>query len=92
MFTTCSRGVTKVQSEEIMIKLQKIFRDIFDDEIMTVTTETSKNDLEAWDSVSHIKLVLSIEDEFKIHFSTDEVLNIKSVMDFITAIEKNQGI
>lgn len=71
-----------------LIKIRNIFRDIFDDEEMTISEETSRKDLEDWDSVEHVKLVLTIEDEFGIRLTTEEVSSIKTVGDFIRAIEK----
>lgn len=74
-----------------LIVLRNIFREVFDDDSMTISAETSRNDIEDWDSVAQVKLVLTIESEFGIRFSTDEVSGIKSVGAFIKAIEKHQG-
>ncbi len=71
-----------------LIKIRNIFRDIFDDEEMTISEETSRKDIEDWDSVAHIKLVLTIEDEYGIRLTTEEVSSIQTVGDFICAIEK----
>jgi acyl carrier protein len=74
-----------------LIKLKNIFYDIFEDEDLTITEETSRKELKEWDSVAHVKLVLTIEDEFNMRFTTEEVASIKTVSDFIGAIEKRQG-
>jgi acyl carrier protein len=73
----------------ISIKLRTIFRDIFDDDMMSISESTSKMDIEDWDSVAHIKLVLAIEDEFGIRMSTEEVSTIKSVAGFMVAIQRH---
>lgn len=70
-------------------KLRRIFQDIFDDDTLTIAPETLSNDIDDWDSVAHVKLVLMIEEEFGIRFTTDEVASIKSVADFINAIDKH---
>ena len=74
-----------------LIKLKSIFYDIFEDEDLTISEETSRKELKEWDSVAHVKLVLTIEDEFNMRFTTEEVASIKTVSDFIGAIEKRQG-
>jgi acyl carrier protein len=74
-----------------LIKLKNIFYDIFEDEDLTISEETSRKELKEWDSVAHVKLVLTIEDEFNMRFTTEEVASIKTVSDFIGAIQKRQG-
>lgn len=73
----------------ILIKLRTIFRDIFDDDLMSISESTSKADIEDWDSVAHIKLVLAIEEEFVVRMSTEEVSSIKSVAGFMEAIQRH---
>lgn len=75
----------------ILLKLKNIFYDIFEDEDLTVSEETSRKELKEWDSVAQVKLVLTIENEFDMRFTTEEVASIKTVSDFIDAIEKRQG-
>lgn len=74
---------------DVLYKLRNIFREIFDDEDMIITEETSRKDIEDWDSVAHVKLVLAIEAEFNIRFTTEEVSTIKTVGDFLNVIEKH---
>ena len=74
-----------------IIKLRNIFRDMFDDENMKIAEDTTRTDIEDWDSVAQVKLVLTIEEEFGIRFSTEEVASIKSVGDFIRAIDNHLG-
>ena len=69
-------------------KLQEIFRDIFDDEEIVITDETTAEDIEDWDSLSHISLIREIEEQFQIRFTTEEVLKAKNVGEFIAIIEK----
>lgn len=71
-----------------IIKLRNIFREIFDDDEILITNDTNRNDIEDWDSVAHVKLVLAIEEEFVIKLTTDEVASIKSVGEFVKVIER----
>jgi acyl carrier protein len=74
-----------------LIRLQKTFRDIFDDDEMVINAGTNRKELKEWDSVAHVKLILTIENEFDIRFIIDEITNIKSVNDFIEIIQKKAG-
>lgn len=73
----------------VTMKLRNIFNDIFDDDTLKISESTSKADIEDWDSVAQIKLVLAIEEEFAIRLTTDEVASVKSVGDFISAIQRH---
>ncbi len=72
-------------------RIQPIFRDIFDDENLTVTEETVAGDVEDWDSFAQMQIVMSIEEMFGIKFSTDEVTNFKNVGDVVKTIESYIG-
>lgn len=70
-------------------KIQPIFREIFDDEELTVTEETVAADVEDWDSFAQMQIVMAIEEMFDIKFSTNEVTNFKNVGDVVQAIESH---
>lgn len=72
-------------------KIQPIFRDIFDDEKLTVTEETVAADVEDWDSFAQMQIVMGIEEMFGIKFSTDEVTEFKKVGDVVKAIDRHIG-
>jgi acyl carrier protein len=72
---------------EITEKLQEIFRDIFDDESIVLFDDMTSDDVEDWDSLSHINLINDIEAQFRITFTTDEIVWTKNVGEFIQVIE-----
>lgn len=72
--------------EEIMDKIQKIFRDNFDDPMLVVKNDTSAMDIEEWDSFEQINLVVAMEAEFKIKFNLIEVEELKNVGDMVDLI------
>jgi acyl carrier protein len=74
--------------------LQEIFRQVFDDDGLVVTPDTSRHDVAEWDSVAHVKLILSLEEEFGIRFSEDEVTSVQTVGDLLAAVEthKSRGV
>jgi len=82
-------NISSVTTGVLLQKLRTIFRDIFDDESMSISEGTSRDELDEWDSVAHVKIVLSVEDEFDIRLTMDDVTSIKTVGDFIQAIVRH---
>ena len=74
-----------------IIKLRQIFRDVFDDDSMIILESTMRAEIEDWDSVAHIKLVLALEEDFGIRLSIEEVSAINSVSAFLTAIQRHKN-
>ncbi len=72
---------------QIYERLTEIFRDIFDDDSISVTPELSAKDVDGWDSLTHIRLMLTVEKAFKIKFSTSEIGALKEVSDLVTLIK-----
>ena len=72
---------------QIYERLTQIFQDIFDDDLISVTPELSAKDVDGWDSLTHIRLMLTVERAFKIKFSTSEIGNLKNVSDLVTLIK-----
>lgn len=65
--------------EEVFEKINEVFRDVFDDESIVVTDTTTANDIEDWDSLEHINLIVAIENKFNIKFKMSEVTGLKNV-------------
>lgn len=65
--------------EEVYVKLNEVFQDVFDDEEITVHDSTTADDIEDWDSLEHINLVVAVEKCFGIKFSMGEVTGMKNV-------------
>jgi acyl carrier protein len=74
--------------QEIYPRLTKIMRDVFDDDNLVVTPELTANDVEGWDSVSHITLIVAIEEAFGIKFKSAELEKMKNVGQLVDEIEK----
>lgn len=71
----------------IYTRLTRIFHDVFDDESIVVTPAMTAADLDEWDSLNHIRLVLSVEKQFSLHFSAAEVGRLKNVGEFVQLIQ-----
>ncbi len=65
--------------EEVFSTLNEVFRDVFDDESITVNDATTSADIEEWDSLEHISLIAAVEQEFGMKFSMGEVVAMKNV-------------
>lgn len=68
-------------------ELQKIFREVFFDDTIELFDDMTSNDVEEWDSLSHISLINEIERTFHIEFTTDEIISAKNVGELISNIE-----
>ena len=74
--------------EEVFERLNEIFRDVFDDESITVEEETTADDIEDWDSLEHIALIVSMEKEFNMKFDIKEVNSLENVGEMIDLIKR----
>lgn len=72
--------------EEILKGVNRVFWDIFDDDSLIVVEETTADDIEDWDSLEHINLIVAIEDEFQMKFNMGEVTSMKNVGEMISII------
>ena len=73
---------------EIFERLNNVFREVFDDDSITVTETTVAADIDGWDSLMHITLISAVEDEFDIAFNMKEVVKMKNVGDMVDIIEQ----
>jgi acyl carrier protein len=67
--------------------LTTVFREVFDDDNLQLTATTASSNVEDWDSVAQVKLVLALEERFGVQFTTEEVAGIPSVQRFLKALE-----
>jgi acyl carrier protein len=72
----------------IELKLTHVFQTVFDDDSLQIRPGMTADDVENWDSLTHIDLITAVEREFKIKLTTAEVTMLKNVGDLITLIEK----
>ena len=75
-----------MSNDALYAKLTAIFHDVFDDEGIVVTPELTADDVDEWDSLSHIRLVVAIEKRFGLKFSAAEVGRLKNVGEFASLI------
>jgi acyl carrier protein len=75
-----------MEREEVYAKLNEVFGDVFDDESITVNDATTANDIEDWDSLEHINLMVAVEKTFGIKFNMGEVNKFKNVGEMVDII------
>ena len=72
---------------EIYTRLGAIFQDVFDEDSIKVTPDLSAKDVDGWDSLTHIRLILTVERAFKIKFTTSEIGKLEKVGDLVALIK-----
>ena len=76
-----------MERKEIFDKMEEIFTDIMDLKDIKLNDETSADDIEEWDSLSHIQIIVAIEKAFGIKFSSQEMITWKNVGDMVDPVE-----
>lgn len=74
-------------AEVIYARLQEIFRDVFDDSIVLAPGLSAK-DVEGWDSVTNVQLMLSIERKFNVRFSASQIASFNNVGDLVELLQR----
>ena len=81
-----------MERQEIFEKLNEIFGGCLDlDETPNLTDETSADDIEEWDSLSHIQLIVAIEKEFKLKFTSLEIMKWNNVGEMVDSMMLKLG-
>lgn len=71
-----------------MSRLENVFREVFDDTGISITQATTAENIEQWDSLTHIELIVAAEKEFNIRFSSMDLKKLENVGDLANLISK----
>ena len=71
--------------------LTEVFRRVFDDGELVLAAEMTSNDIDGWDSLTHVNLILAVESRYRIRFTQKELLTQKNVGDLVRMIDGKQG-
>ena len=71
---------------EILTTVNNVFIDVLDDDSLALTEATTANDVDEWDSLNHIQLVVAIERQFKIRFTSQEILSWQNIGEMVDSI------
>jgi acyl carrier protein len=77
--------------EEIKELLTNLFREVFNDDSLVLRPDLTASDVEHWDSLSHIELIVAVERQFKVRFTTAEVTSLKNVGELASLIQKKRA-
>ena len=77
---------------EIVERMQAVFRDVFDDEELVLREDLTAADVDNWDSLTHINMIVGMEREFKVKFTTPEVGSLKNVGELKALVQKKLGV
>jgi acyl carrier protein len=72
---------------QIYSRMGDVFQDVFDDDSIQVSPELSAKDVDGWDSLTHIRLILTVQKAFNVKFSTSEIGKLENVGDLVALIK-----
>jgi acyl carrier protein len=79
------------QINAVILSLQPIFCDVFDDDDLVLEAATMAQDVDGWDSLAHIRLVVSIEKAFGLRFSASEISDLENVGEMAALVLRKQA-
>ena len=83
--------MTDSSRQNIFDRLTPLFQDVFDDDDLIATEDLSAKDVDEWDSLSHIRLVVAIEGDFDVSFTTAELAAMQNVGQMVDLILRKLG-
>lgn len=75
---------------EILTEMNTVIGDILDQPDLALAREMSANDVEGWDSLAHINIIVAMEKMFSVRFALGEVKALKTVGDFVDLVKSKQ--
>lgn len=83
--------MTMGRREEMLLKVQDVFRDVFDDDGLSITEKTSAADIPEWDSLMHISLIVAVEKKFNVRLNAAEIAGFANVGGMIDVLLGGQA-
>jgi acyl carrier protein len=80
-----------LSKNEILVSVADIMRDVFDDDDLEISLDTTAEDVEDWDSLSHIRLIVAVERKFNFKFKNSEIESLKNVGELVNLIATKVG-
>lgn len=74
--------------QEILDRLNPVFQDVFDDNTLEVNEATTADDVDGWDSLTHITLISSVEDEFHVRFPMKDLVKLNNVGELARLVQR----
>ncbi len=80
-----------MDNTEILHKVEEVFRDVLDNDEITLAETTTASDIEEWDSLTHVELVRAVEKAFGIRFTSAEILAWKNVGEMVESVARHKA-
>jgi acyl carrier protein len=80
-----------MNAEQVLAKLTPVFRDVFDNDRIALTPQMTARDVDGWDSVANIRLMVTIESEFRVKFDVGEFQEFRNVGDLVAGVVRRLG-
>ncbi len=77
-----------MENDQLRSRITETFRNVFDDSALVLSDDMTAEDVDQWDSLSHINLIVALEREFRIKFTTGEVSKLKNVGELTSLIQR----
>lgn len=74
--------------DDVRARVTEVFRDVFDNDSIVLNDKMTASDIEGWDSVAHIRLMLAIEEAFGVTFETAEISEIQNVGELLATVRQ----
>lgn len=75
---------------DVLQKVNDVFQDVFDADDLSITRETTAADVEGWDSLMHVRLILALEKAFNVRFSSAEVASLGNVGELVDLVDRKR--
>ncbi|HWU72888.1 MAG TPA: acyl carrier protein [Sphingomonas sp.] len=76
-----------MDDEEILRRIEEVVRDQLDDETIALTTATRADEVDGWDSLAHVRIMIAVEEEFGVRFQTSEITSLKNVGGLVALVK-----
>lgn len=80
-----------MQADEISALVVEVFQEVLDIDDLVLTAETTADQVDGWDSLAHVRLVIAIEQAFGIRFDTTEIAGLANIGDLLALIERKRA-
>ncbi len=81
----------EMSDDTLLSQLRELMVDVFDVDDVVISTATTAEDIEEWDSLSHVRLIVAVERKFGVKFRTAEIESLKSVGDLVALVTSKTG-
>jgi acyl carrier protein len=76
---------------DLLDRINQVFQEVLDDDEIRISRDTTAQDVEGWDSLMHVTLLVNIEKAFGVRFTSSEVASLKNVGELADLIERHQA-